>query len=53
MAWMRELDNKCRDCQKLATHEVFGKRNGTYGKFCKRCAEKRLNDLKEFESECG
>lgn len=47
MAWKKELDTICRDCGKMATYEVFGSRNSPYGKFCSKCADKRVKEMNE------
>lgn len=50
MAWLRELNWKCRVCQKIAaTVELLGRQNESYGKFCKRCGEKRLKEQLDYE----
>lgn len=52
MAWLGEINWKCRECnRKPATVEMFGLRNESFGKFCKSCGEKRLKAQKKFEDE--
>lgn len=39
----------CPKCQKLATHEVKGHRNESYGKFCEKHAEQKASELRAKE----
>lgn len=48
MAFMKEVFNQCR-CGRQATHEVFNRRNASYGLFCKRCAAARVSELEREE----
>jgi uncharacterized Zn finger protein len=52
MAWLRDINSMCRECgKKPATVELLGKRNDSYGKFCKSCGSKRLKQQLKFEAE--
>ena len=35
-------------CRAMATHEVFGPGNASYGKYCSRCAIRRQKELEKF-----
>jgi hypothetical protein len=44
MAYALNIKIKCR-CGRQATKEVFNNQNSSVGKFCKDCAEKRVQYL--------
>ena len=44
LRWFEEITMKCQRCGKPAHGILRGERNESYGKHCRRCAEKRLKD---------
>ena len=48
MAYMRPIDDKCR-CGKRATVEVIDRWNGSRGKFCRSCGDRKLKELLGYE----
>ena len=44
LRWFEERDMKCVQCGKRASGILRGSRNESYGRHCKKCAEKRLRD---------
>lgn len=37
----------CRDCLKPATGKLMGPQNESYGAYCQKCADKRLDRAKQ------
>ena len=50
---MVPFQTKCMEhgCGRRATHEVFGTRNDSYGKYCRACASRRLKSLQATEDK--
>ena len=44
LRWFEEIPMTCQRCGKRAHGFLRGEQNESYGKHCKRCAEKRLRD---------
>lgn len=49
MAHLRELNNSCQRCHRLATVELLNRHNGSHGKFCSKCGKQALAELQESE----
>lgn len=47
MAYIRGINVTCQEqgCKKVAEWELVGRTNATYGKYCKKHADKRLDEL--------
>jgi len=52
MAYLKNLpQRKCSDCSRLATVELVGRRNDSYGSYCATCGKGRLKRLQKTEDE--
>lgn len=51
MAYIRGVNVQCQQqgCKKVGDWELIGRTNATYGKFCKKHADKRLDELLAVE----
>lgn len=49
MAYLRSIEEKCRQCQRRATMILFNRYNGEMGKYCKTCAAGALRNLQKAE----
>ena len=44
LRWFEPTDMRCERCNGRASGILRGSQNQSYGKHCKKCAEKRLRD---------
>lgn len=51
MAYLKE--HTCDECGKPAAYELKNRQNETWGRYCKRCGERRLKWLQEQEADRG
>jgi len=52
MAYLRDIRDDCSACgMRRATFELFNRRNGSCGKFCKQCGKVRLKALLRAETK--
>lgn len=45
--WFEKTESRCTLCPQRATGILRGRRNQSYGPYCERCANKRINDAKK------
>jgi hypothetical protein len=51
LRWFEEIAMKCDRCGGRASGILRGSQNESYGKHCKRCAEKRLRDSEKARAK--
>ena len=49
MAYTIAIDERCDSCNARAAYKVFNNRNGEIGKFCRKCADRKVKQLIELE----
>jgi len=47
LRWFEDQDHKCSRCGKPSQGILRGVANESYGRHCRKCAEKRLSDSKK------
>lgn len=48
--WFDAL-GECAECKKPATGKLMGPRNESYGAYCKKCADRRLQKAKREQDD--
>ena len=51
LRWFEEINMKCERCGARAAGILRGSQNQSYGKHCKRCANKRLRDSEKLREQ--
>ena len=51
MAYITKLNIQCGLCPSRATHELFDRFNSSHGKYCTKCAARKLKDVLKAEEE--
>jgi uncharacterized Zn finger protein len=50
MPWhIRSIEQKCKTCDKRATHELFNRMNAASGYYCRRCGTKAVEIAERAE----
>jgi hypothetical protein len=49
MAYLKDIDEKCRNCHRRATKILVNRYNAECGKYCTTCAKGALANLQKAE----